>query len=149
MTHEELVSIAARWLTNTLHCRVVLTEPRAITAICECPDVIGWVRGKSIVVECKTSYADFLADKKKLCRQEGYEGLGHWRFYLSLPSLIHSYELPDGWGLYVVKGQRIHHAGGKRHANAVPRPFESSRDDEVRILLQAVAKAEWERKEVL
>lgn len=151
-THGELVSIAARWLKRVPRCRVVLTEPRTIsgTGAIEQPDVIGWVRGFSIVVECKVSRADFLADERKKCREMGngnYGGLGHWRFYLTAPGVAQRREIPPGWGLYELRGQRIFHVAGIKYANAAQPPFESCRASEVAILVQAVAKAEWEKKD--
>ena len=147
MTHADLVSHAARWLKRVPHCRVVLKEPHALITAFECPDDIGWVRGYSIIIECKASRQDFLADEKKLCRQTG-NFLGHWRFYLTLPGIVRPGDIPFGWGLYELKGQRIYHVAGVRYANAAKPPFLSCRDSEVAILLQAVAKAEWEAEEL-
>ena len=64
------------------------------------PDAIGWKRTQhSVVVECKVSRADFLADREKPFRRKPELGLGCERFYLAGPGLIHVDELPQGWGL--------------------------------------------------
>ena len=65
-THKELSDRAMRWLHGTMRCHPVFA---GLASCAEVPDAIGWTsryqfRG-SIVVECKTSHSDFLADKKK------------------------------------------------------------------------------------
>ena len=54
---------------------------------------------RSVVIECKASRADFLADARKSFRTNPEEGLGCERFYLTTPGLISANELPKGWGL--------------------------------------------------
>ena len=50
----------------------------------EMPDAIGWKRGcHSVLVECKSSRADFLADREKPWRQKPENGAGCERFYLT------------------------------------------------------------------
>lgn len=139
VTHTDLVSRAERWLRNTLHCRVVLTELVAYTASRETPDAIGWVNGLSIMVECKRTRSDFYADKKKAARVGG-RAVGHWRFYLTPPGLLSPDEVPAGWGLYEVTGKGIRHAGGERYANMRASPFNSDRDSEVAMLVSALAR---------
>jgi len=116
----------------------VLTELVAYTASGETPDAIGWVNGASIMVECKRSRSDFLADRKKPARRGG-RALGHWRFYVTPTGLLRPEELPDGWGLYEVSRQ-VRHKGGVRHSNARPAPFKSDRDSEVAMLVSALAR---------
>lgn len=62
-THADLVAPAARWLKGTVRCGVVLTEAPSMDG--ESPDAIGWRSGYSVLVECKASRADFLADSRK------------------------------------------------------------------------------------
>lgn len=95
MTHNQLVKEAAQWLRGTRRCSVVACE--LTTIISEIPDVIGWVDQLSILVECKTSRADFLADSKKLHRF-GY-GIGLERWFYIPEGIINQNEVPDGWGL--------------------------------------------------
>lgn len=104
MTHAELVLRAARWLRNTKGCGVVLTE-RGVDH--EHPDAIGWRGAWSILVECKTSRSDFLADAKKPHRIESDLGMGQERYYMTVPFLLDPLELPAGWGLLEVLERRV------------------------------------------
>lgn len=64
----------------------------------EKPDTIGFdTYGNSILIECKTSRADFLVDKQKPHRKEG--GMGDKRFFMAPKGLLDPTEIPDGWGL--------------------------------------------------
>ena len=68
-SHEQLVERAGRWLRGTMRCNVVLLEP-GYGSVGEIPDAIGWTSdGVSIVVECKASRSDFLADRNKPARR--------------------------------------------------------------------------------
>jgi hypothetical protein len=96
--HAQLVSKATDWLRKRYGCGVVLSEQCCATG--EVPDVIGW-KGKcrSVVIECKVSRSDFLADAKKPFRTNPEEGLGSERFYLAPAGIIRPDELPKHWGL--------------------------------------------------
>lgn len=106
MTHAQLVSLAERWLRRRYRCGIVLSEQSCASG--ETPDVIGW-KGKcrSVVVECKISRADFLADREKPFRRDPSQGMGCERFYLAPRGLIEVAELPKGWGLLECKGREI------------------------------------------
>jgi len=142
MNHADLVTRAERLLRNTFHCGVVLTELVTYTSTGETPDAIGWVWGRSILVECKTSRQDFFADQKKRSRQPYAKALGQWRFYLTLPDLIAVDEIPEGWGLYEVNGRGIIHKGGEKYTSGYPQrpPFKSDQDSEVALLLSALRR---------
>src|SRR5438046_542729 len=105
MTHVQLVDVAVHWL-RTYRCGVVLSEQACVTG--ETPDAIGW-KGKShsVVVECKVSRGDFLADLKKPWRCDPQEALGCERFYLASRNLIAVEELPAGWGLLEYHARRV------------------------------------------
>ncbi len=98
MTHAQLVKLAESWLRRSYRCGVILSEQSCSSG--ETPDVIGW-KGKcrSVVVECKVSRADFLADAHKPWRTDPNIALGCERFYLAPAGLISVTELPAGWGL--------------------------------------------------
>lgn len=100
--HDWLVKRAVKWLLGRGRCTVALAEPWN-AKIGEHPDAIGWDRrGWSIVVECKVSRADFVADKRKQCRRmedTTGEHLGQERYYLTPPHLVLPADVPDGWGL--------------------------------------------------
>jgi len=72
------------------------------------PDAIGWKgRCHSVVVECKASRPDFLADRVKPWRQDPAIGVGDERYYLAPAGMIGLSELPAGWGLLEAKGREI------------------------------------------
>lgn len=105
MTHPQLVAIAVRWL-RSYRCGVVLSEQSCSSG--EMPDAIGWKRAcHSILVECKISRADFLADREKPFRQKAHLGMGCERYYLSPTGLIRADEVPAGWGLLEVRNRKV------------------------------------------
>jgi hypothetical protein len=64
------------------------------------PDAIGWKRAcHSVLVECKVTRSDFLADRAKPFRIKPEQGVGCERFYLIPCGLVREEELPAGWGL--------------------------------------------------
>lgn len=105
MTHAALVRIAVQWLRG-YRCGVVLSEQACISG--EMPDAIGWKRAcHSVLIECKVSRADFLADRSKPFRQKSDLGVGNERFYLAPARLIRPEELPLGWGLLESCGRNV------------------------------------------
>ena len=103
-THQELVERAARWVTKHCRCHVVLQEFKCFAA--EIPDVIGFSNYRSVVVECKVSHSDYLADLKKPHHQK-VQKLGNLHYYLTLPGLIQPQELVNGWGLLYAQPHKI------------------------------------------
>lgn len=108
-THASLCSLAARWLrySNTRGghgCQVALSEPRTGYLAGEIPDAIGFRVAEpgtgSVVVECKVSRADFLADAKKPHRSAA--GMGLYRYYLCPEGVIEPNDVPERWGLLTV-----------------------------------------------
>lgn len=105
MTHEKLVSKAVAWLRR-YGCGVVLSEQSCASG--ETPDAIGWKRAcHSVVVECKLSRTDFLADREKPFRQNAKLAMGCERYYLAPSDLIAAEELPSGWGLLEIRANKI------------------------------------------
>lgn len=106
MTHAELVERAVRWLRNSQGCHAVIHE--LVTSAGEIADALGWKsHGCSILIECKTSRADFYADRKKPSRTIPELSIGTERYYLTPPGLLHPEDLPEGWGLLEVRGKTI------------------------------------------
>ena len=99
LTHGDLVNIAEKWLLK--RCGFAFSELNTLSY--ETPDAIGFRQGGSILIECKTSRADFLSDKKKIFRANPYMGVGLFRFYMCPDGLIKPTELPEKWGLLYVK----------------------------------------------
>ena len=82
MTHKELVNRAFKWIRDrNMGCTVAMKELKTWNS--ETPDVIGfWSGGRSMLIECKASRNDFLADKNKHFRREAEMGMGDLRFFL-------------------------------------------------------------------
>jgi len=99
VTHDELVERAVKWLRGRHKCRVVFAE--ITTYARSIPDAIGWRslgHPCCILVECKTSRADFKRDAIKPSHRSG-RVLGRYRWYLTPPGLLTADEVPGGWGL--------------------------------------------------
>lgn len=103
LSHSELCSIAVKWL-RTHGCLVIFKE-RSSNCTSEIPDAIGFMNRGSILIECKTSRSDFLADSKKIFRDPEHEerGMGKLRYYMSEPDIIKVCDIPTKWGLIHVK----------------------------------------------
>jgi hypothetical protein len=94
-----------RWL-RAYRCGVVLSEQACASG--EMPDAIGWKRAcHSVLVECKVSRSDFLADRDKPFRRKPQNGVGCERFYLTPAGLIREEELPAGWGLLECRRREV------------------------------------------
>jgi hypothetical protein len=105
MTHAQLVEKAVRWLRH-YRCGVVLSEQACVSG--EMPDAIGWKRANhSVLVECKVTRGDFLADRAKPFRVRPESGVGCERFYLTQANLLRPEELPAGWGLLEIRGRGV------------------------------------------
>ena len=61
---------------------------------------------QSVVVECKISRSDFLADANKPFRQNPEDGLASRRFYMVPAGILAREDLPKYWGLLECKGRR-------------------------------------------
>src|SRR5215469_3324498 len=91
MRHSQLVARAADWLRHRYGCGIVLSEQYCATG--EVPDVIGWKAScQSVLVECKVSRSDFLADALKPFRLRPEDGLGSKRFYCAPAGMIRTDE---------------------------------------------------------
>lgn len=98
--HAELVEISRKWLAGELRCNPVLTELRTYGG--EYCDAIGWRDSFSVLVECKTSRADFIADAKKPFRANPWMGVGHQRYFMAAEGVLQGCDMPAGWGLLEV-----------------------------------------------
>ncbi|HXC43656.1 MAG TPA: hypothetical protein VNY51_09055 [Candidatus Dormibacteraeota bacterium] len=105
MTHAQLVEKAVYWLRR-YRCGVVLSEQACASG--EMPDAIGWKSAcHSVLVECKVTRSDFLADRAKPFRLKPEHGVGCERFYLVPAGLLCREELPAGWGLLELRHNKI------------------------------------------
>ena len=85
---------------------MVLSEQACVSG--EMPDAIGWKKAcHSVLVECKVSRGDFLADRDKPFRLKPESGVGCERYFMAPRSLIRLDELPMSWGLLEVCGCKV------------------------------------------
>lgn len=155
MTHAELVQKAVEWLRR-YRCGVILSEQACATG--EMPDAIGWKRAcHSVLVECKVSRADFLADHDKPFRRKPEIGLGCERFYLTPAGLLSLEEVPTGWGWLELRQRKIKmvRAGAKNLRREIGFRYEmnlllaSLRRVEVRIEPQTITEfLKWKNRMV-
>jgi|SRR3954468_7460346 hypothetical protein len=153
MTHAHLVQRAVRWLRH-YRCGVVLSEQACVSG--EMPDALGWKQAcHSVLVECKVTRSDFLADRAKPFRQKSEKGVGNERFYLAPPGMIKVEELPAGWGLLQIQRGRVEmlHASAKNLRSATGFRYEmnlllaSLRRVEVRIEPQSITEfLKWKNR---
>jgi hypothetical protein len=146
VTHDQLVERAARWLRRTRRCPVVATEIVTTNHTGECLDAIGWHQGYSILVECKASRSDFLADRRKTFRTMERLGMGDQRYYMTPPALVRPDELPPKWGLLEVHGRQVRVIrrceDPDRPYNSAP--FEASHREEKIVLLSILRRTRGE-----
>ncbi len=143
--HDDLVLRAERWLRSK-GCRVVLRDPfKAAVGSGECPDALGWRDGLSLLIECKASRRDFLADAKKPFRRLPEMGMGDWRFYMAPPDVLQPADMPEGWGLLVAHPRKIEVAHGGPHGGLWWQnvPFTGHKRYETQMLVSALARSEW------
>jgi hypothetical protein len=105
VTHKELVAASARWLTETMRCPIAIPEPKVFAG--ENPDAMGFFDGgESVLIECKTTTADFRGDKSKPYRRHPTNGMGDYRIYAVTESVSWRREdVLDKWGLMVFDGR--------------------------------------------
>lgn len=106
MNHNELVERAVKWLYSH-GCGFAVGEKVCYTTSGEIPDAMGFKGNQSILIECKTSRADFLVDKKKEFRRNPKTGMGNLRLFLCEEGIIKPEDLPEKWGLLYVQGKRV------------------------------------------
>lgn len=138
--HDALVLRADRWLYSQ-GCSIVIRDPFR-TWNTEQPDAIGWRTDVSILVEVKTSRADFLADQKKGFRINSERGMGDWRFYMCPPGIISPEDLPSGWGLLWASDNIVRRIHGFPHKSrwGEKQPFSGNKANENTILTSALRR---------
>lgn len=115
MTHENLRKVAIAALKKNpydwqrrehgvgFQCSIVASE--LVSSAQDIPDAIGWCMGHSVMIECKASRSDFLADAKKPHRISG-TGCGERRYFMTPVGLLTPLEIPGDWGLIEIDGKR-------------------------------------------
>lgn len=140
ISHRELVDRAFTYLKFSFGCSVVFKERK--TSISEEPDAIGFGGSSgTILIECKSSRADYLADAKKFFRRRPEEGMGYKRYYMAPVGLLGPTEIQDDWGLLEVydKPPRLRSRTVKR-AKESKAFFERNTEAEVRYLTSAIRR---------
>lgn len=112
--HYQLCCECAKWLRNRKNCEKWETPWKYVSVELnvygtECADVWATNGWSSIVVEVKTSRADFHADSKKKYRTKEWRDQvpGNYRYFLAPNGLISPEELPEGHGLLEWDGNKI------------------------------------------
>lgn len=142
-SHKELVAVAAAQLKRW-RCLPICVEMVTQNIYGEIPDAIGWTARASILVECKASRSDFLADCKKIFRFDLPEkGMGDFRFYFTNPGVITSEtDIPLGWGVYEVIDGKIKFKFGTKYSNAKDIPLRGNKMEEVSLLRSYIRRKE-------
>ena len=103
-SHQDLVDRAEQWVLKKGKCGFALSEFNTDNYSGEIPDVLGFRYGRSTLIECKVTRADFLSDKKKKFRKMPEWGMGNLRYFLVPPGLVTEDEVRErypNWGLLV------------------------------------------------
>ena len=100
-THSELVEIGYNFVLKQLKFPIAAKELKCIGSR-EQPDVIAFRSNCSLMIECKTSKADFRADFKKPERLGLLSSIGNYRLYLAPKGLLEPTLIPERWGLLEV-----------------------------------------------
>lgn len=142
MNHTELCLRADKWLKSQGWKVVIHDSFRAYVSSGEQPDCIAWKDGVSILIECKTSRADFLSDKNKPFRKDSSKGMGDWRFYFCPPDIIKVEDLPNGWGLLYAMPKTVKKIQGfPSNVNwHNKKPFQGSLKNENQMLVSALRR---------
>lgn len=115
LTHSYLCELAVKWLRSnkisncdltTQKCKVVASELKSMN--CEIPDAIGFCpSGHTILIECKTSIADYRRDIYKPSKQFGQ--MGNYRYYMTGVGLLDNEPyFPQTHGLIETNGTNIY-----------------------------------------
>ncbi len=108
MTHDELIKRGINWLKNNqlsgMRTPIILPEYRCYAN--SIPDVLGLNHVRTIVIECKISRPDYLADQCKGHRHYHFQ-LGNLRYYLCPAGLLNTNEINGGWGLLYCHPHKI------------------------------------------
>ena len=145
MSHDELVEAGRRWLLHEYRnysrcdgrgaCSLVITE--MVTGCRETPDVLGFFTGGSVLIECKMSKSDFVADSKKVFRRYVEMGMGMYRYFLAPKGLLSEKDLPSDWGL-------LEYNGGKVFLKVHSNRFQNNHKAEISVLVSTMRRLKIE-----
>lgn len=129
LSHSELVDKGRIWAFKK--CGIVITE---LAALGEEPDVFGCCSGTSMLLEAKATRSDFLSDKNKSFRRNEFQGIGHYRYYITNPGVAKVEEMPANWGLIEVREGRYYTLKKAEYIKDINHPHER------RILLSVIRR---------
>lgn len=137
MTHKELNELGKKFLqgkcsNGRYKCQVIRAELKSSAN--EIPDVVGFYSGACVIIESKTSMADFNRDRNKTHRETG---MGDYRFFLCKDNLIKEEHLYDDWGLLHTDGKDV-----KIIKHATYRGKERSRFEDCLIMYSIIRRLE-------
>lgn len=107
--HYQLCCEAGKWIKNIKYGNYKYIAVELCCLTLENPDAWGTNGYNSVMIEVKTSRADFLKDKKKQFRNEQFAkyAMGNYRYYLAPTGIINIEDLPEKWGLLEWDGKKI------------------------------------------
>lgn len=107
--HYEMCLLGAKWMTKQHYYSFKYVAVELVSMSPEQPDVWGTNGSYSMLIEVKTSRADFLNDMKKKVRNGALQrfALGNYRYYLVPEGMVKAAELPEKWGLLEWDGKEI------------------------------------------
>lgn len=133
--HAGLARLGAKWLKGKRRALVTLIEPHSGREPTEIPDVLGFASDPgsghwmSMMIECKASRSDFLADLRKTKARTG-----ELRWYLCPEGMLDIPDMPPGWGLLWESGGRIEERLAPQRAQESVGTLLSERDIAVAML---------------
>jgi len=135
--HDRLVKKGRAWAFR--YYPLVVSELAASGA--ETADIVAFGHEWTAVIECKTSRADFFSDQKKHFRRYPENGMGDQRYFLVPHGLVKPRDLPEGWGLLELKGERVYRTVESKR-------FEKKAGAEISVLVSIIRRLNPELKGV-
>jgi hypothetical protein len=105
----------------------------------EVPDVIGFHAHGSVLIEAKTTRADFRKDQNKPFRINTETGMGRLRYYICHHGLLIANEMPPYWGLLYFDGKQVE---VEKDAEVFDERYW---EGEMRILLSSIRRLEQQK----
>jgi len=138
ISHHELVDRAFLYL-HTIGCSVRFRE--RVSSVSENPDAMGFGGSNfSVLIECKSSRADFIKDMKKWFRRRPEDGMGYKRYFMVPVGMLKTSEIPKGWGLLEVYEKTPHMNRRVRIAVDAESFHERNREAEIKYLVSAIRR---------
>lgn len=107
--HYQLCCLGAKWMRRLKYSNYKYVAVELVCTSAENPDVWGTNGFESMIIEVKTSKADFIKDRLKFIRnpQNKRFAMGNYRYYLMPSGLVPIENIPENWGLLEWDGKQI------------------------------------------